>query len=685
MIDEFNKDIYIVDDESKLNCILRECNKNLSASQIKIIVFEGIKYSFDSNHSFNELFERLAIKNNDGFEIQFELKFENCIFTQTKRKDAKNSQIFIKNIQFKSSLEFNECEFDGALYFNNVSFYGNVVFKNIKIDNKHSSDNLISFINTKHILQFPKFIFYPYTNKEPQEFYFPKEISFNNIEVNHEINLTDFFDIQVFPAYTNHKYLILPKVVFNNTHFKELFEIKERLVPNPYDWVKLKLEFCSATFDKDIDFKNWNNYFDCRTIVQSTFNGKANFSNIVFDKEVNFSGNKFLELVTFSHSKFNENANFSSNIFKSEAYFNRAEFNKLIDFNSSFFEYIANFYYVTFKNIPNFSMCAFDKSNLANFIGVNMKYLDFYIMKEYMEIRIDNEKISTELNIQNSQNYKDSFRSIKNMLILQNNIIEASKWHKLELYAYELELKYKTNLKEQYRQNIDNYENKQNILKNIVEKFMLWFYRHTSEHHTNLSLIIAFTLSAIGLYFISNEILNGNINIYDAICYTPIAYIIAVIVINTIQCLFDKHFQCNFKQIKKIFLLIFTCFAFYAMYKNPKTVTPLVGIISEDISNTNLNKYIDKLDKKTSILIAEHINTNDRITTELSAKNILQNSKYIIKQNSQYLDDKYQTNFSEYICNDKKSLYVNIIYYIIMFLMLFSLQKTARKNSIVPN
>lgn len=675
MIDEFNKDIYIVDDESKLNCILRECNKNLSASQVKIIVFEGIKYSFDSNHSFNELFERLAIKNNGELEIQFALKFENCIFTQEKRKNAKNSQIFIKNIQFKSSLEFNKCEFDGALYFDNVSFHSNVVFENIKINNKHYSDNLISFINTKHVSIFPQFIFYPYTNKEPKEFYFPQEISFNNIEVNHEINLTDFFDIQAFSAYKNHKDLILPKVIFNNASFKELFEIKERLVPNPYDWVKLKLEFCNATFKKDIDFKNWNNYFDCRTIVQSTFNGKANFSNIVFDKEVNFSGTKFLELVTFSHSKFNENANFSSTIFKSEAYFNKAEFNKLIDFNSSIFEYIANFYYVTFKNIPNFSMCAFDKSSLANFIGVNIEYLDFYIMKKSIEIRIDNEKTPTESNIQNSQNYKDSFRSIKNMLISQNNIIEASKWHKLELYAYELELKYKTNLKEQYRQN---------LLKNTVEKFMLWFYRHTSEHHTNLSIIFTFTLSIIGVYFLLSEILNKNIN-YNIICYTPIAYIVSAIVINTSQCLFDKHFKCNFKQIKKIFLLIFTCFAFYAMYKNPKTITPLIGIISEDVSNANLSKCIDKLDKKTSILIAEHINTNDRITTELSAKNILQNSKYIIKQNSQYLDDKYQTNFGEYISSDKKSLYINIIYYIIMFLMLFSLQKTARKNSIVPN
>lgn len=149
------------------------------------------------------------------------------------------------------------------------------------------------------------------------------------------------------------------------------------MVSNPYDWVKLKLEFYNATFEKDIDFKNWNNYFDCRTIVQSTFNGKANFSNIVLDKEVNFSGTKFLELVTFSHSKFNENANFSSTIFKSEAYFNKAEFNKLIDFNSSIFEYIANFYYITFKNIPNFSMCAFDKSGMANFIGVNIEYFRF--------------------------------------------------------------------------------------------------------------------------------------------------------------------------------------------------------------------------------------------------------------------------------------------------------------------
>lgn len=153
----------------------------------------------------------MAIKNNGRLEIQFALKFENCIFTQEKRKNAKNSQIFIKNIQFKSSLKFNKCEFDGALYFSNVSFYGDVVFENIKIDNKHYSDNLISFISTKYELTFPQFIFYPYTNKEPKEFCFPKEISFNNIEVNHEINLTDFFDIQVFSAYKNHKDLILPK------------------------------------------------------------------------------------------------------------------------------------------------------------------------------------------------------------------------------------------------------------------------------------------------------------------------------------------------------------------------------------------------------------------------------------------------------------------------------------------
>lgn len=115
------------------------------------------------------------------------------------------------------------------------------------------------------------------------------------------------------------------------------------------------------------------------------------------------------------------------------------------------------------------------------------------------------------------------------------------------------------------------------------------------------------------------------------------------------------------------------------MYKNPKAITPLVGIISEDISNTNLSRYIDKLDKKTSILITEHINTNDRITTELSAKNILQNSKYIIKQNSQYLDGKYQTNFGEYISSDKKSLYINIIYYIIMFLCYFHYKKQLEK------
>ncbi|HEC2833125.1 TPA: pentapeptide repeat-containing protein, partial [Campylobacter jejuni] len=49
-------------------------------------------------------------------------------------------------------------------------------------------------------------------------------------------------------------------------------------------------------------------------------------------------------------------------------------------------------------------------------------------------------KIQNEHQLRYAKNLKDSFRVIKDVLITQNDKLEAQEWHKLELYAKEKEL-----------------------------------------------------------------------------------------------------------------------------------------------------------------------------------------------------------------------------------------------------
>ena len=59
---------------------------------------------------------------------------------------------------------------------------------------------------------------------------------------------------------------------------------------------------------------------------------------------------------------------------------------------------------------------------------------------------------------------------LKNTLIRQNNLLDASQWHKLELYAKEIELDSK----------------KPSILsRDWIDKWILRFYRHTSDQQTD--------------------------------------------------------------------------------------------------------------------------------------------------------------------------------------------------------
>ncbi|EMB8197661.1 pentapeptide repeat-containing protein, partial [Campylobacter coli] len=145
------------------------------------------------------------------------------------------------------------------------------------------------------------------------------------------------------------------------------------------------------------------------------------------------------------------------------------------------FEKTACFYGVTFDKTPNFSACYFKESKAVNLINVNIDKLDFksvenYIKDNYQDKSYKNEtkgmqnekekiKIQNEYKLRCAKNLKDSFRVLKDVLITQNNTLEAQEWHKLELYAKEKELEIQLG-----GDNKDSIKNIQKIKKSVIKK-----------------------------------------------------------------------------------------------------------------------------------------------------------------------------------------------------------------------
>ncbi|HED7893708.1 TPA: pentapeptide repeat-containing protein [Campylobacter coli] len=223
------------------------------------------------------------------------------------------------------------------------------------------------------------------------------------------------------------------KLYFEKCQFKEKFEF--------FGINNLKVEFNNSLFEKEVYFgKEIND----KNIEKSNSFGScsfeyANFSNCYFKNEVYFKNNEFKQ-VFFRNSKFNDNV-----------YFNNSVFKDYTDFHECEFEKTACFYGVRFDKAPNFSACYFKEPKAVNLINVDIDKLDFksleqYIKDKYQDETCENKQEITEEQRDNNcklkcaKHLKDSFRVIKDVLITQNNTLEAQEWHKLELYAKEKEL-----------------------------------------------------------------------------------------------------------------------------------------------------------------------------------------------------------------------------------------------------
>ncbi|HEH4587143.1 TPA: hypothetical protein SG344_001557 [Campylobacter coli] len=527
-------------------------------------------------------------------------------------------------------------------------------------------------------------------------------------------------------------------LIFNHCIFDYKIDKK-----TPIEQIK-KLSFLNCNFKKEI----YLHFQECLDIFQ--------MDNCVFEDRVTIKG------------KFNDNVYFNNSIFKNYANFHTCEFEKT-----------ASFYGVRFEKVPNFSACYFKEPKAVNLTNVNIDKLDFksleqYIKDNYKDESCKNEtkemqdkkeifKIQNEHQLRYAKNLKDSFRVIKDVLITQNNKLEAQEWHKLELYAKEKELLFEVEscYKEKNKPFIATKSEDKNSINLTFSVLLLWIYRVTSLHHTNLPRIINFAslnIVAFGglvclITYLSYRIDKQNILWFfgvlifsvlvmaivyltlkkhklksiKLILFTFLAFLMALFLIQSIillhsfsdvvfalflYCLLVIALICLYPYINlKSFIsycfhwLVYFFLVMVVVIK-PQLINPFAGIFSSDkLYESQFEKSLNDLNTSAIINLASilqsdfnlHLKDQNISFTELNSAKalIVANKENLLKLNDanlnrakEVLGEKY-TELLKTINQDKitentiKS--TSVLYGIILLLCIFSLQKTARKNSIVPS
>ncbi|HEB7536671.1 hypothetical protein [Campylobacter coli] len=548
------------------------------------------------------------------------------------------------------------------------------------------------------------------------------------------------------------------------------------------------LTFNQCAFYNDLDihqnqfldhlvFINCSNEQNDKKIIsldlqENEFEGYLFIKNCIIEK-INLWKNKFKNRCYFVDSNFGykdedntTKLNFSNTHFEDEVYFNNSEFYNYADFHECKFDNIACFYGVKFYKAPNFSACYFKEQKAANLINVDIDELNFESVEKYIEDNyqdetyenkqeITEEQRSNNCKLKCAKHLKDSFRVIKDILITQNNTLEAQEWHKLELYAKEKEIAIKA------KSAIDVTDCKNASAKFLKEELydftewvnfvLLFIYRNTSSHHTSFLKILNFTVVMIALYasFVwwlqidcAVQFVYGFISITAFIVVVIIAFLSYIIyksafklrifrfllflgmgcgifllfffqnpepIIIYCYILLVSFFSWIFfsEKLSRFFVLTLAYIVFFSvLIEKPQFINPFTGVFSSDkLYESKFEKSLNDLNASAIINLASisqndfnlHLKDQNISFAELNSAKalIVANKENLLKLNDvnsniakEVLGEKY-TELLKTINQDKitentiKS--TSVLYSIILLLCIFSLQKTARKNSIVPS
>lgn len=466
-------------------------------------------------------------------------------------------------------------------------------------------------------------------------------------------------------------------------------QIQNFILENPIHFIEFKLcEFKDSflirkNFSGSVIIKDSIFYKDFQILwvekpLRKIHIGQNNFQNVsIFE-------NQFLNFC-FEENKV-KNTSIYNNIFKENAYFAKNNFERECVFFKNSFEKSLSFYNCIF------SQCfVFFQNNIKENLNTTNTNLDFTFDKLQENIYNQN-NIHLNSKIEYRANdFRDSFKTFKNALIKDNNLLDASKFHKYELYCKEIELSAKKN----------------RTIKEKMDKFQLMFYRKLCDHHTDLlkafhNLLIIFMLFGIfsfainhfkipnfqeqAKYSIIDTTFNEKYIIKDAskITYNFLDFNIKKDFTNLEHILQNETFVnffiisalvvlmllMRFDIFVKLFLfsnasfLLFKCFNLSNLFAHIFVISLLIAFI---LTFAMLNIQKNKL-ARICVVISAYISC---------VLILLVKASILIPILGNLLEKNIKGDYP-------LMLSLSVIYFAFVILVLFSLQKTARKNTIIP-
>ena len=446
--------------------------------------------------------------------------------------------------------------------------------------------------------------------------------------------------------------------------------------------------------ESDIIFQD--TIFENRVHFRTDFKSLAEFSGCKFQNEADFSGSTFYGQAIFKETIFKVSAYFDHTKFKSDTIFRRSEFCEN-----------AHFYQAKFSRDPNFFQAMFNEHlNLTdtkihnedpNVVDAPIFNFDFEGLKEKAQTCSEADK------------YRDVFKNIKNALIKSGNLLGASRFRKMELYCKEIELDLKKK------------ENKESSIRDTTDRIQLMFYRLTSDHHTDLLLILNNVIFLIALFGVANFTLL-QLNQFDTLQFKFLACCISLLKVSicitfVIMSIFillhrkltlKKSYRICLKTIKDDFIIILLYLAFM-LYVLCNYSASSVCLLCITFAVPFLYSIVYMLAKRFHIKIAKNIALALAYLVFgfmfiirycvlgfaycAIVAMLFCNPSSILPVLGKLIDSKNGESCL-FACGNFKLIYnntfpsietLNLAYMLLLFLLLFSLQKTARKNTIVPN
>ena len=772
--------------------------KYLQSNEFNIVLYKcDIMDNSISIEYLNKIKRKVIIVNSSLPNIS-SCKFENEVFLHDIRNNSTFGGCkFAKEVYVEGYAFFQACTFNGDFISKNaeqdISFASSIFNKSFKLDTKNELREVkfeATYFKQKFTMDIGKFSVLDFScakfdcelnlhakqldgiNIDFTNALFNQKLSFNKSIINCEMLFKEacfesdliFTEAKFDDVVNLDKAIFKGKAQFRGTKFNRAI-LTETNFENKADFSNAvfneKSYFTSAIFKTDTDFSSAT-FADEARFFNADFKGTAIFENTEFKSKTDFKTDKNLT--------FDKGADFNNATFHDNAYFNNRVFEDFVDFHETDFKKVACFYGVAFKKPVNFSSIIFNGA--LNFVNAKTDFT-YEELKKFIEDKSANiigKCIST------TNDFRDGFRLMKHTLNNKGNALDASLFHRLELYCKELELEFTLenakakdggNSKEVKSANqVEAKPKSKNRIEILLDFITLKLYRNTSDHHTNLLRIINFMALTVAVYgfsifmyekIISKYLISLPYNFvysillvtlgvilwvtYHRIAKYNIAWInmllvglvmLMIILVVAISAKYTAYIALfitlylflYYKAITKskydlACLFYYGCFIAIFFIK-PFLIAPFISIFTSEqaieskfkeytirynenglddmlldanLTNTKKDNKIDFIVENRKVILDEL--DDDKTLLNDFVEKLIKNAENFMDHNMSnknmqkeatrkpYVEALAALKYDEIMQSTQKS--ANLLYGLIMLLVIYSLTKTARKNSVVPS